>query len=68
MDADLGTSSSEARALILPILENKADMTIARFPKAKKKGGFGLVKNLARGGIRFFPALKARRLSRASGL
>ncbi|SHF28315.1 Glycosyltransferase involved in cell wall bisynthesis [Desulforamulus putei DSM 12395] len=57
LDGDLGSSSVEARALILPVLNNKADMTIAQFPRAKKKGGFGLVKNLARAGIRHFAGL-----------
>lgn len=59
LDGDLGLSSSEARSLILPVLENTADMTIARFPKAKMKGGFGLVKNLARSGICFFTGLES---------
>jgi glycosyltransferase involved in cell wall biosynthesis len=59
LDGDLGSSSSEARALILPILNNSADMTIAQFPRARKKGGFGLVKNLARSGIRYFTDLES---------
>nr|WP_156779722.1 glycosyltransferase family 2 protein [Desulforamulus reducens] len=59
LDGDLGSSSSEARALILPVLHNTADMTIAQFPRAKKKGGFGLVKNLARSGIRYYAGLES---------
>lgn len=59
LDGDLGSSSKEARALILPVLQNTADMTIAQFPRAKKKGGFGLVKNLARAGIRRFAGLES---------
>ena len=51
LDADLGASAQEAAKLLRPILEGWADMTIARFPPAKKKGGFGLVKKLARWGI-----------------
>ncbi len=59
LDGDLGASAREARLLVLPILEDQADMTIARFPQAKKKGGFGLVKNLARKGIRYYTGLEA---------
>ena len=59
LDGDLGGSASEARHLILPVLNDEADMTIARFPRAKKKGGFGLVKNLARTGIRYYAGLEA---------
>lgn len=60
LDADLGSSSAEARSLILPVLEDRADMTIARFPRARKKGGFGLVKNLARCGIKYFSGLESQ--------
>lgn len=52
LDADLGSSAAEAKHLINPIISGAADMTIARFPKSKRKGGFGLVKRLAREGIR----------------
>ncbi len=51
LDADLGASAQEAGKLLHPVLEGWADMTIARFPPAKKKGGFGFVKSLARWGI-----------------
>lgn len=51
LDADLGSSAQEAGKLLHPVLEGWADMTIARFPPAQKRGGFGLVKNLARWGI-----------------
>lgn len=57
LDGDLGKSSAEARKLILPVLEEKTDMTIARFPRSNKKAGFGLVKGLARNGIRYFTGL-----------
>ncbi|HAG11286.1 MAG TPA: glycosyl transferase [Desulfotomaculum sp.] len=52
LDADLGSSAAEAKRLIDPVMNDIADMTIARFPKSKRKGGFGLVKGLAREGIR----------------
>lgn len=51
LDGDLGKTSSELKRLIEPVLSNRADMTIARFGKAKKKGGFGLVKQLAKKGV-----------------
>lgn len=54
LDADLGISAKEAEKLILPVLDGKADVTVAKFPRAKKKGGFGFVKRLARGGVKFF--------------
>ncbi|MDR1773554.1 MAG: glycosyltransferase family 2 protein [Clostridioides sp.] len=47
IDGDLGKSSSETKKLIEPILNGEADVTIAGFPKATKKGGFGFVKRLA---------------------
>ena len=54
LDADLADTAREVDKLLLPLLENKADVTIAKFPPAKKKGGFGLVKNLAKFGVRFY--------------
>ena len=58
LDADLGDTAVEARKLILPILNNEADMTIAQFPRLKHKGGFGLVKGLAHRGIKHFTGLE----------
>lgn len=52
LDADVGDTSVEIRKLIEPIEKDIADVTIAKFPQAKKKGGFGLVKALARYGIK----------------
>lgn len=58
VDGDLGRSSGEVYRLLDPILRSEADFTVARFPEAKKvtkkKGGFGLVKKLAKNGVRFF--------------
>lgn len=48
LDGDLGSSSSEVKKLIDPILKNEADVIIAKFPPAKKKGGLGFVKGLAK--------------------
>lgn len=58
IDGDLGKSAVEVEKLIIPVMENKADMTIGKFPPAVKKGGFGLVNNLARKGIRWFTGLQ----------
>lgn len=52
LDGDLGDTASEGRALLAPVLEGAADMTVATFPPAAGKAGFGLVKRLARVGIR----------------
>ncbi|MCT4585074.1 MAG: glycosyltransferase family 2 protein [Peptostreptococcaceae bacterium] len=54
LDADLKESSKDAYKLIVPIIENQADVTIAQFPRAKTKGGFGFVKNLAKNGVKYF--------------
>jgi len=51
LDADLGESAAHADALVQPVLAGEADMTIAKLPPASRKGGFGLVKVLAVGGI-----------------
>lgn len=58
LDGDLGRTAAEVDKLLEPVLNNKADMTIGRFPPAQKKGGFGLVTNLARKGIRWFTGLE----------
>lgn len=57
LDADLGSSASEGGKLIYPLLEGKADMTIAKFPASGQKSGFGLVKGLARLGIKTMTGL-----------
>jgi GT2 family glycosyltransferase len=54
LDADLGASAKEIDKLIIPVLHNEADVTIAKFPQAQRKGGFGFVKNLARYGVHFY--------------
>lgn len=54
LDADIGESAIEIDKLILPILHEQTDVTIARFPAAQKKGGFGLVKKLAKYGVRLY--------------
>ena len=50
-DADLEESARDVEKLIIPILEDRADVTIAKFPPARRKGGFGFVKKLAKEGV-----------------
>lgn len=54
LDADLGNTAMEVDKLIAPVLNNEADVAIAKFPPAKRKGGFGLVKGLAKYGVKFY--------------
>jgi len=52
LDADLGRSACEAEKLLLPVLADEADMTIASFPIVPGAGGgFGVAVGLARRGI-----------------
>ena len=51
LDGDLGNTASEVEKLIIPIINNECDVTIAKFPPAKKKGGLGFVKNLAKNSV-----------------
>ncbi len=60
LDGDLGESAREARLLLAPVLVGRADMTVAQFPPPRLKGGFGLVKGLARKGIRFYTGLEMK--------
>lgn len=60
LDGDLGESAGEARLLLAPVLEGRADMTVAQFPPPRLKGGFGLVKGLARKGIKFYTGLEMK--------
>ena len=48
LDADLGSSANDIKKLISPIINDEADVIIAKFPPAKKKGGLGFVKGLAK--------------------
>lgn len=58
VDSDLGGSAAEFEKLIEPVLKNQVDMTIARFPKAVRKGGFGLLKRIAQNGLKLFTGIK----------
>lgn len=57
LDADLGKSAGGAEKLVEPVLTGRADMAVAVFPKAAVKGGFGMVKGLARTGIKHFTGI-----------
>lgn len=59
LDADLGVSASYAGYLIEPLTSKMADMTIAKFPPSRIKGGFGLVKGLAMNGIYHLSGFRA---------
>ncbi|HEX9093524.1 MAG TPA: glycosyltransferase family 2 protein [Coriobacteriia bacterium] len=52
LDGDLGETASQAGRLLTPVLAGDADMAVATFPTPSSKAGFGLVKGLARAGIR----------------
>jgi glycosyltransferase involved in cell wall biosynthesis len=60
LDADLGSTSTEAVKLVAPMAGGQADMVIAAFGKPKKKGGFGLVKGLASWGIKRFGGIEVK--------
>ncbi|MFD2168931.1 glycosyltransferase family 2 protein [Tumebacillus lipolyticus] len=51
LDADLCETAVEVEKLVDPILQERCDMTIGRLPKPAR-GGFGIVKNFARNGIK----------------
>ncbi len=51
LDADLEDSASEAGELVAPVLDGKADMTIAVLPSTGQGGGHGFVVRLSRDGI-----------------
>lgn len=60
LDADLGASAAQSRLLLEPVLAGEADMTVAQFPPPRRKGGFGLVKGLARWGIKKYTGLEVK--------
>jgi len=58
VDGDLGETSIEIRNLIEPVLKGKCDVSVARFPKAEVKGGFGLVKGFAKKSVYYFTGVE----------
>lgn len=61
LDGDLSSSASQGALLLAPVLAGDADMTVAAFPRPAGKAGFGLVKGLARFGIRALGGRAGRR-------
>ena len=51
-DADLGVSAEMLVRLVDPVLDGAADLAIADLPPQPGAGGFGLVKRMARSGLR----------------
>ncbi|MGI6549206.1 MAG: glycosyltransferase family 2 protein [Syntrophomonadales bacterium] len=51
LDGDLGETAREGARILTPVLLGETDLCIAKFPPARKKGGFGMVKRLASWGI-----------------
>ncbi len=51
LDADLGPSAVKAAALITPLVDAGASMSVAVLPRPARRGGFGLVRALATWGI-----------------
>ncbi len=47
VDADLKDTACECNKLLIPILDNQGDVTIAKFPHNGNRDGFGLVKRVA---------------------
>jgi glycosyltransferase involved in cell wall biosynthesis len=60
LDGDLRETASQGALLLAPVLAGEADMTVAAFPKPDGKAGLGLVKGLARAGIRLLGGRAAR--------
>lgn len=60
IDGDIGVHAAESSVLLEPIRKGEVDLTVAVFPKAKKKGGFGLVKGLGRCGIKCMTGFETR--------
>jgi hypothetical protein len=59
-DADLGPSAVLLSTLLTPVLSGDADLAIADLPPQPGAGGFGLVKRMARWGLRTKGAASVR--------
>jgi hypothetical protein len=59
-DADLGPSAVLLSSLLAPVLSGDADLAIADLPPQPGAGGFGLVKRMARWGLRTKGAASVR--------
>jgi glycosyltransferase involved in cell wall biosynthesis len=58
VDADVGETATDAARLLGPVLAGDLDLAVGRLP-ALEGGGFGLVKNLAGGLIRWLTGFRA---------
>ena len=58
LDADLGSTASEAAKLLGPVVRGEADLTIARFPPVRKRRGLGIATITGLLGIRLLAGLK----------
>ena len=52
IDSDTAGTAVEASVLIAPIIRGEADMTVAILPDAGRRGGFGLVRDVAAAGLK----------------
>jgi hypothetical protein len=68
LDGDLADSAGQGSLLLEPVLSGQADMTVAAFPRPTGKAGFGLVKGLARFGIRLLGSAAGRRFEATAPL
>jgi hypothetical protein len=68
LDGDLADSAAQGSLLLEPVLSGQADMTVAAFPRPTGKAGFGLVKGLARFGIRLLGSAAGRRFEATAPL
>jgi glycosyltransferase involved in cell wall biosynthesis len=60
IDGDLGECSDQARLLLEPVLADEADLAVAAFPPASRKGGFGLAQGAGRFGIGLLTGLEMK--------
>lgn len=60
IDADVTATAAVADRLLVPVLDDDADLVIGVLPIAGRRGGFGLVRRLAAAGIRRASGLDVR--------
>lgn len=60
IDADVAGTAAVADALLAPVLDGRADMTVGVLPAAGARGGFGKVRGMAAAGIRRACGFEAR--------
>lgn len=60
IDADLAATAGAADALLAPVLDGAADMTVGVLPPSEGRGGFGSIRRLSAWGIRRASGLSTR--------